>query len=100
MSEQAESLKNYLSSRFAESLEIGEEDIEELVEDLSEWNIQDISKFEKHFLYASKWAEGVTDVACEKYAEMYSLSKEEKHYDKLSTLDYDEYLFYFHGDWE
>ena len=100
MSEQADSLKSYLSARFAESLDISEEDIEELVEDLTEWNIQDISKFDKHFLYATKWEEGVTDVASEKYAEMYSLSKEEKHYDKLSTLDYDEYLFYFHGDWE
>ena len=100
MSEQADSLKSYLNARFAESLDISEEDIEELVEDLTEWNIQDISKFDKHFLYAAKWEEGVTDVASEKYAEMYSLSKDEKYYDKLSTLDYDEYLFYFHGDWE
>jgi hypothetical protein len=100
MSEHTDTLRTYLSTRFSESLEIDDDDIDELVEDLAEWNIRDVDKFDKHFLYATKWAEGVTDVACEKYAEMYSLSKEEKHYDKLSTLDYDEYLFYFHGDWE
>jgi len=57
MSEQADSLKRYLSERFSESLDISDEDIEELLEDLTEWNIQDISKFDKHFLYASKWEE-------------------------------------------
>ena len=89
---------DYLQDKFSVPLGLSSDDIDELVEDLSDWGINGIDKFEKHFILASRHEEGISDRASEKFAQLYKLDSSKKYYDELSTLDYEDYLFFFHGD--
>ena len=89
---------NYLNAKYAEPLDLSSEDIDELVEDLKEWGIQDSQKFEEHILLASNYFEGIKDHASDLYAALYGEDKSKKYYESLTYIDYEDYLFFFHGD--
>ena len=91
-------LKDHVKAKYAADLQMTDEDVEELIEDLEDWEISSVEKFEKHLLFATRWFEGVGDEASARYAKLYSLDASEKYYDKLSEIDYTDYLFFFHGD--
>ena len=89
---------NYLNAKYAEQLDLSPDDIEELVEDLKEWGIEDSQKFEKHLLLASNSFENIKDHASDLYAALYGKDPNSKHYESLTFIDYGDYLFFFHGD--
>ena len=89
---------NYLNAKYAEPLDLSSEDIDELVEDLKEWGIEDSQKFEEHILLASNYFEGIKDHASNLYAALYGEDQSKKHYESLTYIDYEDYLFFFHGD--
>lgn len=91
-------LKQHVMAKYAVELQMTEEDVDELIEDLEEWDITTTERFEKHLLFATRWFEGVGDEASARYAKLYSLDESKKYHDKISDLDYTNYLFFFHGD--
>lgn len=93
-----ESFQDYLRRRFSESLGLTPDDIDELSEDLRDWGISDSKKFEKHLLLASKQFEGIMDKASDQYATLHNLDPSLKYYEALSIIDYEDYLFFFDGD--
>ena len=89
---------NYLNAKYAEQLDLSPDDIEELVEDLKEWGIENSQKFEKHLLLASKDFSSIKDHASGLYAALYGKDPNVMHYESLTFIDYGDYAFYFHGD--
>lgn len=91
-------LSDFISSELSEKLGLSEDDISEIVDDLSEWGIVTVEKFRLHLLLADRWREGIVDEASALYAQRHSLDPAQKYYHRLSDLDYTEYLLFFDLD--
>ena len=90
------SLWDHIKNEYGEKLDLSEIDIDEIVEDLEDFNINSVENFEKHILYADKWREGISSHASKLYAEKYKLDPNVFY--QLDHIDYSDYLFFFHGE--
>ena len=88
------SLWHYIKDKYEENLELSDIDIDEIIEDLKDYNIDSIKKFEKRILYAAKWRDGVSLYTNELYAKKYGLDPNKFH--DIDRIDYTDYLFFFH----
>ena len=92
------SLYDYIKVNYEYKLNLSENDIDEIIEDLKEFSIDSIEKFENRIIYAGKVSDDIDNHASKLYAEKNKLDPN-KFY-KLENIDYTDYLFFFEGKLE
>ena len=92
------SLYDHIKVNYEYKLNLSENDIDEIVEDLKDFNIDSVEKFETRIIYAGKVSDDIKNYASKLYAEKNKLDQN-KFY-KLENIDYTDYLFFFEGKLE
>ena len=92
------SLYDHIKVNYEYKLNLSENDIDEIVEDLKDFNIDSVEKFKNRIIYAGKVSDDIENYASKIYAEKNKLDQN-KFY-KLENIDYTDYLFFFEGKLE
>ena len=88
----------HIKVNYEYKLNLSENDIDEIIEDLKEFNIDSIEKFENRIIYAGKVTDDIENYASKLYAQKNKLDPN-KFY-KLENINYTDYLFFFEGKLE
>ena len=91
-------LYDHIKVNYEYKLNLSENDIDEIVEDIKDFNIDSVEKFENRIIYAGKVSDDIDNHASKLYAEKNKIDPN-KFY-KLENIDYTDYLFFFEGKLE